>query len=278
MNIATTKITVLIDNQASAGLIAEHGFSLWIETAGKRILFDTGQGRAFEKNAGALGIDLSTTDMLVLSHGHYDHTGGVSWGLHQAGRATLYCHPGVVHPRYNVQKGESKSLQMPHITMAAIDKLSWERVRWVRSSLMLTDTVGLTGPIQCETLFEDIGGRFFLDPDGLRPDPMDDEMALWIRTDQGLIVCVGCAHMGLVNTLYQVQNLNKGMRIRAVIGGFHLLQADESRLAQTVAALQDLELDLIVPCHCTGVHVIDYLCGAFAEKCCPGAAGKVYVF
>jgi 7,8-dihydropterin-6-yl-methyl-4-(beta-D-ribofuranosyl)aminobenzene 5'-phosphate synthase len=126
METDTTKITILIDNQAGAGLVAEHGFSLWIETGERRILFDTGQSSAFEKNARVLGIDLAATDILVLSHGHYDHTGGVSLGLRRAGKAVLYCHPGAVHPRYGVRNDRSKSLQMPLNAMRAIDKLSWE--------------------------------------------------------------------------------------------------------------------------------------------------------
>ena len=115
-------------------------------------------------------------------------------------------------------------------------------------------------------------------PEACGPDPMDDDMALWIRTDKGLIVCVGCAHVGLVNTLNHVQGLNKGMRIRAVIGGFHLLAAGEARTARTIASLQALAPDQIVPCHCTGDHAVAELKNAFAESRCPGEAGMVYVF
>ncbi len=274
----TTTITILVDNRAGGGLIAEHGFSLWIETADRHILFDTGQGDALEKNAHALGIDLAAADILVLSHGHYDHTGGVCQGLHRAGKAELYCHPGAVHPRYSVRNGMPKSLKMQHQAMLAIDRLPWGRVHWVQHPLFLTDTLGLTGPISRATEFEDAGGPFFLDAKGQRPDPMDDEMALWIKTDQGLIVCVGCAHAGLINTLNHVQRLNYGLRIRAVIGGFHLLHADMPRIAQTIAALQELAPDQILPCHCTGKQAVAELSRAFTEACCPGEAGMVCVF
>jgi hypothetical protein len=73
----TGSITILVDNQAGDGLMAEHGLSLWIETEGRRILFDAGHGPALESNARALGVDLGTSDTLVVSHGHYDHTGGI---------------------------------------------------------------------------------------------------------------------------------------------------------------------------------------------------------
>lgn len=278
MKVDTTKITILIDNQAGTGLVAEHGFSLWIETANKHLLFDTGQGTAFEKNAITLGIDLATTDMLVLSHGHYDHTGGVPTCLRIAGKAELYCHPGAVLPRYSVRNGVTRSLRMPTETMLAIDKLPTGQVHWVQHSLLVTDTIGLTGPIPRQTNFETPGEPFFLDTKGLRPDPIDDELALWIRTEQGLIVCVGCAHAGLENTLNHVQRLNKGLRIRAVIGGFHLLNAEEQHIERTITALRILAVDQIVPCHCTGERAVAQLNTAFSKGSCSGAAGMTFVF
>ena len=273
-----TRITILVDNQAETGLIAEHGFALWIETASRRILFDTGQGTACEKNGRILGVDLATTDTLVLSHGHNDHTGGVSRCLSLASQAELFCHPGAVLPRYSLRNNMAKSLQMPRDAMLAIDKLPAKRVHWVQQALLLTESIGLTGPIPRETDFENTGGPFFLDSKGQRPDPMDDDLALWIRTKQGLIVCVGCAHAGLVNTLRHVQRLNQGLRIRAVIGGFHLLNADESGLAQTIAALRLVAPEQIIPCHCTGEQAVSQLCQAFPKECCPGKAGKTYIF
>jgi len=278
MNADTTRITILVDNKASSDLVAEHGFSLWIETGDKNLLFDTGQGTAIEKNAAALGIDLAATDILVLSHGHYDHTGGVPMCLRTTGKPELYCHPGAVIPRYSVRSGIPKSIQMPHDVMQVIDKLPSKRVHWVQHSLLLTDTIGLTGLIPHKTDSEDTGEPFFLDPKGQRPDPIDDDMALWIRTETGLVVCVGCAHAGLGNTLAYVQQLNEGMRIRAVIGGFHLMHAGEQQLAHTIAALRVMAPDQIIPCHCTGDSATGRLSAAFAEACCPGAAGMSFVF
>lgn len=278
MKADTTKITILVNNQAGNGLIAEHGFSMWIETADKHLLFDTGQGTALEKNAAFLGIDLTATDILVLSHGHYDHTGGVSTCLRAAGKAELYCHPGAVLPRYSIRNGMTRSLQMPPETLLVIDKLPTGQVHWVQHPLLVTDTIGLTGPIPRETDFETTSEPFFLDTKGLRQGPIDDDLALWIRTKQGLIVCVGCAHAGLKNTLNHVQRLNNGLRIRAVIGGFHLLNAEEIHIERTIAALRIVAVDKVVPCHCTGEHAIAQLSTAFTKGCCPGVAGRTFVF
>jgi 7,8-dihydropterin-6-yl-methyl-4-(beta-D-ribofuranosyl)aminobenzene 5'-phosphate synthase len=275
---AKVRITILVDNHAGDGFSAEHGLSLWIEAGGLRILFDTGQGMALESNARSLGVDLDETEILVLSHGHYDHTGGIAQVFQRARKANVYCHPGVVQPRYTIRDGTPKSIQMPQESMSAIEKLSAQRLRWINQALLLSERIGVTGPIPRETSFENTGGLFYLDPEGRRADPIEDDLALWIRTDEGVIVCAGCSHAGLVNTLNYVLHLNHGQRIRAAIGGFHLLNASRERLDQTVAALRLFEPDMMVPCHCTGELATDTLRNGLGERVLPGAAGMTFQF
>ena len=273
MKTKTATITILVDNRGALGLVTEHGLSLHIRTAGQTVLFDTGQSDACVNNSRSLGLDLSQLDAIVLSHGHYDHTGGLCSVLGLARRAELFCHPAAVSPRYAVRDHQPKPLHMPRPSMAALDRLPEERLHWVQQSLRLAGTIGLSGPIPRQTVDEDTGGPYCLDTGGHRPDPIDDDLALWIDTPTGLVVCVGCAHAGLVNTLVQVQRLNGGRRVRAVIGGFHLLSADERRIKATIDALQALAFDEIVPCHCTGEAAVEALVAAFGERCRPGAAG-----
>ena len=273
MKTKTATITILVDNRGAPGLVTEHGLSLHIRTAGQNVLFDTGQSEACTNNSRALSLDLSELDAIVLSHGHYDHTGGLCSVLGLARRAELFCHPAAVSPRYAVRNHQPKPLHMPRPSMAALDRLPEERLHWVQQSMRLAGTIGLSGPIPRQTVYEDTGGPFFLDTGGHRPDPIDDDLALWIDTPTGLVVCVGCAHAGLVNTLLHVQRLNGGRRARAVIGGFHLLSADEQRIKATIDALQALAFDEIVPCHCTGEAAVKALAAAFGERCRPGAAG-----
>lgn len=272
------KITIIVDNLAGAGLSAEHGLSLWIETGDRRILLDTGQGGALSPNARQLGVDLAETSALVLSHGHYDHTGGVSRVLRTAPDAELFCHPSAVIPRYGSNGGQPKPLGMQCESMWALDCLPARRMRWVQTGREIFSNIGLTGYIPRDSGYEDTGGAFFLDPELSRPDPIDDDLALWIRTPEGLVVCVGCCHSGLINTLNHALFQSGASRLRAVIGGFHLLNADDGRVEKTVEALQALSPDMIVPCHCTGNRAVGALEDAFGAGVVAGASGMSFEF
>ena len=271
-------LQILVDNRAEEGLEKEHGLSMWIEVDGRKILFDTGAGNKFESNARKLGIDVHTADLLVLSHGHYNHTGGVSSFLQHTHQSHVYCHPSAVLPRYAVRNNSGTSISMPQESMAAIHKLSEKRLHWVQKPVRLGEHIGLTGHIPRKTSFEDTGGPFYLDPAGNRPDPIDDDMALWIRTQKGLVVVTGCCHAGLVNTLDTIFRLNNGMKICALIGGFHLMGATPLRLNLTMQALRAFEIDLLVPCHCTGQAAVELLKNTFELRVSTGAAGKLLQF
>jgi 7,8-dihydropterin-6-yl-methyl-4-(beta-D-ribofuranosyl)aminobenzene 5'-phosphate synthase len=139
--------------------------------------------------------------------------------------------------------------------------------------MSLSEDGGVTGAIPRETSFEDTGGLFFLDPEGRYADPIEDDLALWVRTGRGLVVCVGCSHAGLVNTLRYVQRLNGGMKIHAVIGGFHLVNAGRERITRTVESLLSLEPDVVIPCHCTGGTASAELLAALGPRGSLGEAG-----
>ncbi len=269
------KITVLVDDLAAAGLRSEHGFAAWIEVAGRRLLFDTGQGSALMDNAEKLGIDLRTVDTLVISHGHYDHTGGIHLVIAQAPTAKIYIHPASTGPRYSIRDGVAKSIVMPNPARMALEMHS-VGVRWTTRAEQLLLGLGLTGPIPRLTDYENTGGPFFVDADGNEPDLITDDQALWANTERGLVVVVGCSHAGLVNTLRHALKLSGEPRLHAVLGGFHLNEASERRLSRTMDELKQLGPDLIIPCHCTGDAAVERLRRTFGERVVQGYAGAVF--
>jgi 7,8-dihydropterin-6-yl-methyl-4-(beta-D-ribofuranosyl)aminobenzene 5'-phosphate synthase len=275
---SAVEVTILVDNNAPEGLASEHGLSVWIESEGRRLLFDTGQGPALSDNASKLGIALSSADAVILSHGHYDHTGGVPFAVESAPRAHLYCHPGTTIPRYAIRDGGAKSIGMPDSAKEALSDLPRERTHFITEPVEIGEGIGITGPVPRLTNYEDTGGPFFLDADATQADPLDDDLALWIRTDAGLLVVVGCSHAGLVNTLIHAKRLSGTPKIHAVVGGFHLMNANVARIERTVSALRQLDPDVIVPCHCTGDRAVGRLREVLGDCVLLGSAGTICTF
>jgi 7,8-dihydropterin-6-yl-methyl-4-(beta-D-ribofuranosyl)aminobenzene 5'-phosphate synthase len=246
------KIRIIVDNTAAEGLSAEHGFAAWIEAGEEKILFDTGKEEAFMRNCEALGIDLATTTMLVLSHGHYDHAGGVSEALALAGRAKVVLQPDAFTDRWSIRAGVAKPTMMPARSKAALLALPPERIVMTSGPAMVADGIGVTGSVPRLTTFEDPGGPFFLDTEEHLPDPILDDMSLWIETTDGLVVATGCCHSGIVNTLEHIISFTGERRITMLLGGFHLSTASAERMERTIDALTGYDIRRLVPCHCTG--------------------------
>jgi 7,8-dihydropterin-6-yl-methyl-4-(beta-D-ribofuranosyl)aminobenzene 5'-phosphate synthase len=273
------RITILIDNQAGTGLVAEHGFSLWIEAGDRHVLFDTGQGPAFLHNVQRLDIPLEKTDVLVLSHGHYDHTGGMDAVLRNAPKMRIILHPNAVVPRYRIfSDGQAKSIGMPSSAATVLNRLPDNKIQWSMRTSCFAPFFRVTGPIPRETLFEQGENDLSLDQSGDTPDLIEDDQALLIETASGLIVCAGCAHSGLINTLNYARALSGISRIRAVIGGFHLLNADDQRIQSTLAELKTLAPEFLVPCHCTGERPMQALQAAFGNRVQLGRSGAIFEF
>ena len=251
----TLKITALMNNDLPEGLQTEHGLSFWIEVANKKILFDTGQSDRLMQNAKTLGIDLSQTDAVVISHGHYDHTGGLQAVLNAAPGAAVYIHPDAPRIRYSCRPGQPpKNIAMG---VEACRKLAEAAAKanivYTTQPSQIAAGLTVTGPVPRCTDYEDTGGPFFLDKDAQNPDPITDDQALLIRTAKGLVVILGCAHAGLINTFRHAAAISGQKEIHAVIGGTHLRSASEERIEKTLKDLKYYNIRHIAPCHCTGV-------------------------
>ncbi|MBN1972454.1 MAG: MBL fold metallo-hydrolase, partial [Sedimentisphaerales bacterium] len=213
---ATTKcVLVLVNNTTSrADLIAEHGLSLWIEYEGKQVLFDTGQSNAVINNAKQLGVELSRTDAVVISHGHYDHTGGLSAALDIAAKAKVYLHPSATELKFGRKDRVAEYIGMSEPAKKAIHG---RHVIWTAEPAYLFPGVAVTGQVPRTNRFEDVGGAFFLDDNCQKSDNLLDDQTLFIESSKGLVVIFGCAHSGVVNILDYISKLTGCEKIYAVI-------------------------------------------------------------
>jgi 7,8-dihydropterin-6-yl-methyl-4-(beta-D-ribofuranosyl)aminobenzene 5'-phosphate synthase len=263
------RITVLAENTASKqGLLAEHGLSFWIERGDDRVLFDTGQGRVLVGNAGRLGIRLKLVDAIVLSHGHYDHTGGLGDALGGTSGTKVYAHREAFAPKFvRDAGGTAREIGIPFLDEAQLRTQA--DLVWVEEQTEVCAGIRITGPVPRATAFEDVGGPFFRDRDCSRPDEILDDQAAFVETPQGTLVILGCAHAGVINTLWYVRMLTNGRPIHTVMGGMHLGGASAERLHQTVAELRRMKVQRLLPCHCTGMAATVRLWTEFPGTCSP---------
>jgi len=142
----------------------------------------------------------------------------------------------------------------------------------------LTGRILLTGPVPRRTAFEKILEPFTLDANGTFPDSLPDDQALWIETEEGLIVVLGCAHAGAVNTVEYIREQSGRSDIRAVIGGMHLMGADQKTIEQTAEAIGSWNAALISPNHCTGEAACSYFRERFPGIYRTSAGGTRFTF
>ncbi len=276
MTLNPIEITLVVENETPSDLVAEHGFAAWIETGSECVLFDTGQGTALEHNARVLGIDLGKAATLILSHGHYDHTGGIPTFLAANTHAPIICGKGATTCRYSChpEQAPRQSGIVPAV-MQELDALPADRRIELDAHHYLRPGIGITGPVPRITTLEDTGGPFYLDEKRVQPDLINDDLSLWFETTEGLVILTGCCHSGLINTVSHIRRITGIERVHGIIGGLHLLNAGEERLQATRQFLAECRPDFLIPCHCTGTHVAERLQREFGGVMVrPGRAGQ----
>ncbi len=261
------RITTLSENTAALGsFLGEWGLSILVESDEANILFDTGQSISASHNAELLGVDLSRIDKIVLSHGHFDHTGGLKQCLSKIGKEIeIIAHPDIWQAKCAVGEGEDRYIGIPFSRKELED--SGARFKLTAEPVRISQHIMTSGEIPMVTDYETIEPDLVVKEDGgYRPDEFRDDQALIITTEAGLVVILGCAHRGIINTLYHAQNLSGVKAIDAVLGGCHLMNATEERVWLTIAALKELGVKRLGVSHCTGLAASVIMAHEFGER------------
>ena len=260
-----TRATAVKDGELKNSILAEHGFSavVRITSGGKKrtLLFDFGfskEGAAY--NADVLGVDLREVEIMVLSHGHMDHLGGLEALVGRIGRKgiPLVLHPAAFKPSRYLKFGKTRQY-FPVVKRERFEKLGIRLIE-TRAPYPLLDVQALfLGEVRRETAYEKgMPMAHFEDQGSEKWDPIEEDSALVMNLKgRGLIVLSGCAHSGIVNTVYFAREITGIEKIHAVMGGFHLAgPAFEPIIGKTAEALKKIGPTYVIPCHCTGRKAI----------------------
>ena len=249
------KITVLCDNVVTVpvGVVGEHGFACHIESPDGRYLFDTGQGQGLVGNAAVLGTPLSSLDAVCLSHGHFDHTGGLPAVLQHNGPTPIYAHPDLFSPHFVRTDTHTRFVGLPfRRSFLEANGATFHLGREMRE---IAPGIFLTGqiPRKAGSLMEAEKEMMVPDSNGAyQPDPLHDDLSLILDSAKGLIIVCGCAHAGIDNILEYVANQTGGRRIHALIGGTHLGFLRERQWEKALTIIERYEIERIGVSHCTG--------------------------
>lgn len=271
------KITTLIENSQdeNKSLKFEHGLSMFIETDNCNILFDTGKSGDFIDNAKNLNIDLKTIDTIVLSHAHYDHCGGVKRLLDSyniAPKIIVSEHFFNKKERYHYSNGSLKSdfSKESGYTYVGIDfDQEYLQSKNISIDFVYDDIFKISDDVFVFTNFNKYYDFEKLNKDmqlkignKYETDIFDDEISLGLKTKNGIVILLGCAHPGFLNIVKTIQE-KTNEKIAGIIGGTHLIEADQNRIVKSIECINDLKPSLLGLSHCTGENAVN----AIHENC-----------
>lgn len=272
------KAITLIENNPDDNniLLSEHGLSIYVEVNGVKILFDTGKSGDFINNAEKLNVDLSNIDYLLLSHGHYDHSGGFKKLVDRIGDPfklvvgngffnEKYKLMGNNTYRYNGNPFNKDFIKQNNISVTCIN----EHIFYINENIMIFSNFKRSNDFEIQNKFF----RIKKNEDYILDD-FSDEIVLAVKKNEGLIVILGCSHVGVVNILETIMK-RTGLPIYGIIGGSHLVEADEERVSKTIEFFKENNIKIIAMSHCTGESTIEKLKTEFEEKFVYNNTGNV---
>jgi len=285
-SVSKLEIIILVENSTyNSKVIAEHGLSVLLlgnlENGDQfKILFDTGlSGNVLMHNLKQLDINVNDLDALILSHGHYDHTGGLEKFLEQYNKSiNIICHPNVFDKKFAVKDEKAREIGIP-FNRSRLEELG-AVFQFSTTPTMIKNGIFTSGEIPRETNFELVPDRFKTMKDGcMVHDTITDDLALFIKMRNELVVITGCAHSGIINTINHAVKITNLSRISGVFGGFHLFDSEYNKIKTTIDHLREFDIDYIGGCHCTGLFAISCLINEYIEQyreCSTGSIIRLY--
>jgi 7,8-dihydropterin-6-yl-methyl-4-(beta-D-ribofuranosyl)aminobenzene 5'-phosphate synthase len=267
------KLTCVVDNTVRLqGLWGEHGLAMVLDVGGQRLLYDTSATEAvLLHNLARLNIDVAGLNLVVLSHGHQDHTGGLAALLRQCPELPVWAHPAVVERRYG-ERERVRHMNGPELGVFALQG-GLGQAHYSTEPAEILPGVWTVGQIHSRAYPEGRGKGHAVQRDGRwLDDPYDDDLSLLAFGAQGPALICGCCHAGLLNTLARAREFF-GLWPQTIIGGTHLMSASPAQLAQVTALLAEMGTPRFHLNHCTGTPALIALAAAFPGRVATFAAG-----
>lgn len=274
----TTRLTILCENSVGIpfGVIGEHGFACFVETPDGNYLFDTGQGFGIVQNSLALNKDLRSINAVMISHGHYDHTGGLPAVLKLKGEVDVYGHPDIFSERIWSSGDQSRFIGIPY-RRVYLESLGANFLLG-NELVAVGPGVFLTGEIPRHSTFEKGDSSLtaiLSNGSTIHPDPLKDDLSLIVYSSKGLILVLGCAHAGMINIIEYALAQTGHDRIHAIIGGTHLGFSSDEQFEETLKVIDRYQIERIGVSHCTGLPKAAMLHAQLGERFFFGNVGTV---